>query len=213
MARQRPAAARFPGPATDQQAVNPPVIDRRDTEQWTGDQRDDEPDPPADPDSVAHTICLRLLTVRARSRTELAQALATRHVPEDAANRVLTRLTEVGLIDDQAFARSFVESRHHDRGLAARELSRQLLSKGIDGAAVADAVAGIDPDRERETARGLVERKLRSMSGLDAQVQTRRLAGMLARKGYSPGMAFQLVREVIGEQSGDLDDADSAWLA
>lgn len=213
MARQRPAAARFPGPATDQQAVNPPVIDRRDTEQWTGDQRDDEPDPPADPDSVAHTICLRLLTVRARSRTELAQALATRHVPEDAANRVLTRLTEVGLIDDQAFARSFVESRHHDRGLAARELSRQLLSKGIDGAAVADAVAEIDPDRERETARGLVERKLRSMSGLDAQVQTRRLAGMLARKGYSPGMAFQLVREVIGEQSGDLDDADSAWLA
>lgn len=213
MARQRSAAARFPGPATDQQAVNPPVIDRRDTEQWTGDQRDDEPDPPADPDSVAHTICLRLLTVRARSRTELARALATRHVPEDAANRVLTRLTEVGLIDDQAFARSFVESRHHDRGLAARELSRQLLSKGIDGAAVADAVAGIDPDRERETARGLVERKLRSMSGLDAQVQTRRLAGMLARKGYSPGMAFQLVREVIGEQSVDLDDADSAWLA
>ncbi|MGI8667613.1 MAG: regulatory protein RecX [Jatrophihabitans sp.] len=165
---------------------------------------------------MARTICLRLLTIRARTRAELAEALTARHVPEDAAHRVLDRLTAVRLIDDHAFAASFVESRHNDRGLARRELSRQLRAKGVEDSVAAEAVAEVDPERERDTARRLVQRKLRSMSRLEPHVQTRRLAGMLARKGYSPGMAFQIVREVIGESATRAypsDSADPAWLA
>ena len=154
-----------------------------------------------------------MLTGRARTRAELADALKAREVPDDAAVRVLDRLSRVRLIDDQAFATSFVQSRHHDRGLSARELSRQLRAKGIEESLVDEALAELDPDRERDTARQLVERKLRSMSRLEPQVQTRRLVGMLARKGYSPGMAFQLVREVIGAQAAELEDDDTAWLA
>lgn len=191
MARQYPAGGGYPPPA-DPQAT---------------------PEPEADPHSVARTICLRLLTVRARTRTELADALAARNVPEDAATHVLNRLAAAGLVDDKAFAESFVESRHRERGLAARELSRQLRSKGVDESIAAEAVAALDPDLEQLTARRLVERKLRTMSGLDAQVQTRRLAGMLARKGYSSGMAFQIVREVIGDRLAELDEPDPAWLA
>lgn len=174
---------------------------------------DREKDPDVDPDSFAHSICLHLLTSRARTRAELADALKARDVPDDAASRVLDRLSRVRLIDDKAFAASFVQSRHHDRGLSARELARQLRAKGVEESLVDEAVAELGPDREQDTARQLVERKLRSMARLEPQVQTRRLVGMLARKGYSPGMAFQLVRDVIGAQASELEDGDTAWLA
>jgi regulatory protein len=166
----------------------------------------------ADPESVARTICLRLLTIRARTRAELDEALTARAVPAEAIDRVLARLAEVGLIDDRAFAERFVAARHQDRGLARRELSRQLRGKGVDPEVAAEAVAGLDPDQERQTGRRLAERRLRSMSGLEPAVQTRRLVGMLARKGYSSEMAFQIVREVVGA-AGDEPDSGAARLA
>ncbi|MDQ2836520.1 MAG: recombination regulator RecX [Actinomycetota bacterium] len=151
--------------------------------------------------------------MRARTRSELATALAAKNVPDDAANRVLDRLSKVGLVDDAAFAASFVQSRRQERGLATRELSRQLRGKGVEESIVAEVVADLDPVHEVETARRLVQRKLRSMSSLAPEVQTRRLAGMLARKGYPPGIAFQVIRDVIGGELPESDDADTAWLA
>jgi regulatory protein len=169
-------------------------------------------DADADPESVARTICLRLLTIRARTRVELDEALTARAVPRAAVDRVLDRLTEVGLIDDQAFAAQFVAARHQDRGLARRELSRQLRNKGVDDSVVAEALAGLDADQELQTGHRLVERRIRSMAGLEPVVQTRRLVGMLARKGYSPSMAFQIVRDVIGAEAEGAD-SQTAWLA
>jgi regulatory protein len=168
-------------------------------------------DPEPDPESVARTICLQLLTQRARSRAELADRLRSRNVPDDVAGRVLDRMAEVGLVDDQAFAHDFVRAKRAERGLSARELSRQLRTKGVGGEAIDTAVADLDEQAERVTARRLVERKLRSMSGLDTQVQIRRLAGLLARKGYPPGLAFQVVREVVGEAANEHLDGDSLF--
>ncbi len=170
-------------------------------------------DPEADPTEVARTICLRLLTVRARSRAELSEALAARGVPESAATSVLDRLAGVGLVDDQAFAEGYVRSRHHDRGLAAREISRQLRDRGVEESVITAAVAGLDGAAEAEAARQLVMRKLRSMTSLAPEVKTRRLVGMLARKGYSPSMAFQVVREAVGAFNDQAVDEETAWLA
>ena len=168
-------------------------------------------DPEPDPESVARTICLRLLTGRARSRAELAEALRTRNVPDDAAGRVLDRLAAVGLVNDSAFAVDFVHAKRAERGLAGRELSRQLRGKGVDDEVIADALADIDEDAERAVARRLAERKLKTMTGLDTQAQVRRLAGMLARKGYSPGVAFQVVREVVGEAASAHYDPETMF--
>jgi regulatory protein len=165
-------------------------------------------DPEPDPDSVARTICLRLLTVRARSRAELSDALRKRNVPDDAAERVLDRLTEVGLVDDQAFAVDFVQAKRVERGLAARELTRQLRLKGVGGDAIDAALADVGEEAERASARRLAERKLKGMAGLDSQAQIRRIAGMLARKGYPSGLTFQVVREVVGEAAAELMDDD-----
>jgi regulatory protein len=170
-------------------------------------------DPDADPESVARTICLRLLTARARTRAELAEALDGRGVPRAVAGQVLDRLTAVGLVDDRAFAERFVVARHQDRGLARRELCRQLRDKGVDDSVIADAVSGLDPEQEIQTGRRLVERKLRSMTRLEPAVRSRRLVGMLARKGYSPAMAFRIVRDVVDAEPDETTVSETAWLA
>lgn len=162
--------------------------------------------PPADPEAVARKILLDSLTGQARSRQELADRLAKKDVPDDLATALLDRFTEVGLIDDAAFARQWVESRHRSRGLAPRALAQELRRKGVDGEAASAALEQIDDDDQRAAARALVDKKLRSMRGLDPQVATRRLAGLLARKGYAAGLAFAVVREALG----DLDDGGAA---
>jgi regulatory protein len=154
--------------------------------------------PPADPEAVARKILLDSLTGQARSRQELAERLARKDVPDDLAKSLLDRFTEVGLIDDAAFARQWVESRHRSRGLAPRALAQELRRKGVDDEAASAALEQIDDDDQRVAARALVDKKLRSMRGLDPQVATRRLAGLLARKGYPAGLVFAVVREALG---------------
>jgi regulatory protein len=177
---------------------------------WTGG-REPAPHPPdpislgpdADPESVARKILLDQLTGAARSRKELSDKLRAKLVPEAIASKLLDRFEEVGLIDDEAFARAWIASRQPGKGLARRALAQELRRKGIDDEIARVALDEIDPDDELEAARLLVRRKLRSMAALDDTVRTRRLVGMLARKGYSPGLAFSVVREELSHQHSD----------
>lgn len=162
---------------------------------------------------MARAVCLRLLTMQPRTRAELATALTKRGVPDDAAETVLSRFTEVGLIDDRAFAAAWVDSRHSGRGLARRALAAELRRRGIDGDLVGEAVAVVDADAEERAARALVDRKLAATRRLEQPARIRRLAGMLARKGYPPGLAMRVVRERLaaeGSDPGDLDDLDDS---
>ncbi|MBA3278534.1 MAG: regulatory protein RecX [Geodermatophilaceae bacterium] len=152
-------------------------------------------DPPGDPESVARSICLKLLTMSPKSRAQLADALAAKGVPHAAAEAVLDRYTEVGLIDDSAFAQAWVSTRQTGRGLATLALAQELHRKGIDKDTAGAALATIAPDAEKASARVLVQRKLRSMRGLEPSVATRRLLGMLARKGYPSDVAFRVIRD------------------
>ena len=113
---------------------------------------------------------------------------------------MLSRFEEVGLINDSAFADAWVESRHHGRGLARRALAQELRTKGVDSTLIDEAVGQLDSEQEEATARELVARKLRSTRGLDRDKRLRRLAGMLARKGYPAGTAFRVVREALAEE-------------
>ncbi len=120
---------------------------------------------------------------------------------------MLTRFAEVGLVDDEAFAAAWVRSRHAGRGLARRALAHELRQRGVDDQVVDEALAALDPEDEWATARALVARKLTSSTrGLDHTARTRRLAGLLERKGYPSGVALQVVREAL---AGELDCADS----
>jgi regulatory protein len=168
-------------------------------------RRDDGGDtgPDADPENVARAIVLRQLAGQPRSRAELAKALERRSVPDDVIENVLGRFSEVGLIDDAAFARAWVESRHAGRGLARRALAHELRRRGVGDDEVGEAVDQLSPETELTTARALVTRRLRATRGLDGQTRVRRLVGMLARKGYPPGVALRVVREVLADDADD----------
>src|SRR4051794_1709977 len=153
--------------------------------------------PDADPESVARTILLNQLTGRARPRSELAPKLSSREVPDDIATRLLDRFEEVGLVDDAAFARDWVEQRQSGRGLAKRALAQELRRKGVDDEVAREALDEIDPDDELEVARTLVRAKLRTVRNVDRDKAVRRLVGMLARKGHSSSVAFKVVKEEL----------------
>ena len=165
-------------------------------------------DDAGDPEQAARAVCLRALTGAPKTRQQLADLLARRDVPDEAAEAVLDRLTEVGLIDDAAFARAWVSSRQAGRGLARRALTAELRAKGVDPETAAEAMQLVGDDDEREAARRLVERRAAGMRRLDRATATRRLSGMLARKGYNGGLAAAVVREVLDEAdlAGDPDD-------
>jgi regulatory protein len=165
------------------------------------------PGPPedelGDPETAARGICLRALTGTPKTRQQLADLLAKRGVPDDAAQTVLERFVEVGLIDDAAFARAWVSSRQAGRGLARRALSAELRAKGVEPEVAAEAVSEVDDDDERVAARRLVERRLGAMRRLDRATATRRLMGMLARKGYNGGLAAAVIREAFDSAGAD----------
>nr|WP_033401263.1 regulatory protein RecX [Actinokineospora enzanensis] len=139
-------------------------------------------------------MCYRLLTVRDRTRLELAQALRRKEIPDDVAEVVLDKFAAAGLINDAAFAESWVRSRHTHRGLGRRALVTELRKKGVADEIVTEAVAAVDGDAEVDRAAELVRRKLGSVRGLDDQVRIRRLVAMLARRGYPEGLAYRVVR-------------------
>jgi regulatory protein len=147
--------------------------------------------------AVARALCLRALTGTAKTRAQLAELLAKRGVPDDAATTVLDRFTEVGLIDDAAFATAWVESRHTGRGLGRRALSAELRRRGVDEETVRGAVDTVTHEDEDAIARALVERKLPALVRLPRETQVRRLVGMLARKGLPPGLAMRVVQDAL----------------
>jgi regulatory protein len=146
---------------------------------------------------------LRLLTVAPRTRAQLADAMGRRGVPEETIDAILDRLTDAGLIDDAAFAKAWVESRHYARGLSRRSLSAELRRRGVDDDDITEAVETLEPEQEIDTARQLVARKLRSTRGQPADARARRIASMLARKGYPAGLAFRLIREALEQERAE----------
>ena len=141
-----------------------------------------------------------------RSRSELATKMAARGVESEVAEQVLDRLTEVGLVDDVAFAGMLVRSKQETRGLARRALLHELRQKGVDDDVARDAVEDVTDDDERAGAERVVARKLRATRGLDRAVRERRLAGVLARKGYPGAVAYAVVRQALDAEGIAADD-------
>lgn len=150
----------------------------------------------------ARDACLRLLTVRARTRAELAGQLAKRGYPEDVSDRVLDRLEQVGLVDDADFAEQWVRSRRANAGKGRRALIAELRTKGVDSDIIEATLADDEPGAERARAERMVADKLRreKLTGGDDAKLARRLVGMLARRGYGQTMAFDVVKVALANE-------------
>jgi regulatory protein len=151
----------------------------------------------ADPESAARAVCLRLLDTAPRTRAELDEHLRRRGVPSEPAAQVLDRLADVGLIDDVAYAQAWVSTRQAGRGLGRRRLVDELRRKGVARETIDEAIEQVDTATERATARALVARRLPQLSGLSREKQLRRLAGVLARRGYPDGLVREVVTDAV----------------
>ncbi|WP_129659942.1 regulatory protein RecX [Rothia halotolerans] len=164
----------------------------------------------------AKEIVLRQLAASARSRAQLEEKLRRKEVSEAVIARVLDRFEELGLVDDRQYAEMYVRSRASSRKLARPALRRELAQKGVTGELAEEALAQREDEDEREDARELVRKKLAHEGELADRVArekvVRRLASMLARRGYSPGMAFELIREELEARGAEPPEDDDAGL-
>ena len=144
-------------------------------------------DPEADPYVVARTIALRKLTVQARTRHELDQALQAKNVPEQAAREVLDRLTEVGLVDDATYAVDWVASRQRRRHLSRSALKRELGAKGVSREDIDAALQTVDADAEFASALDLARRKQAQMAGLGSRGPVPAVGGSARSSGLRLG--------------------------
>lgn len=167
----------------------------------------------ADPRSVARTVVLRRLNAAPRTRKDLHDDLLKREIPEQVADEVLDRFTELGLINDSDYAELFVASRRRSRGTARPVLRQELRRKGVGDAEIHAALEEISDEDELERARALVRSKHPALARLDPVTRQRRLMGLLMRRGYSAGLAASVVREVLGTDlelhDGDLIDGST----
>lgn len=168
-------------------------------------EADAVPDAAGDPVAVAREIALRQLTVRQRTRAELAKAMAKRNVPQGAADEVLDRFTEVGLLNDAAFARDWVAAGDR-RQRGGRALAVELANKGVADDLIVQALAERPGEAELEAARELARRRLPTLARLDRQARQRRLAGLLQRRGFGWGVIAQVTRELLAEDEPWVED-------
>ncbi|MGI8926710.1 MAG: regulatory protein RecX [Tepidiformaceae bacterium] len=148
---------------------------------------------------LAHEAALRLLSHRARSEREIRQRLAQRGVIPDAVEAEVRRLREAGLVDDEKFARAWVEDRRQSAPRGRRMLRYELLSRGIATESIDQATEGVD---DLETARALALRKGRAVHATEYEAFFAKVGNFLRGKGFDYAVAAEATRAAWAE----LDD-------
>jgi len=158
------------------------------------------------PRGTARDRALNLLSFRDRSRRELERRLLRAGFEAADVDEALEALERAGLVDDERFARAVVELEAGRRLSGRRAVASALAAKGVGREAGRAALAELeDPDAERARAEELARSRASRMTGLPSGVAYRRLAGLLARRGYSPGVCRDAARRALG--SDPLDDS------
>ena len=147
---------------------------------------------------------LRFLESRARSASEVRERLVRHGYRPDLVEGCIERLTELGMLDDAAFAQAWVESRDRARPRGERALRTELRMKGIDRAVVdgviqdrADRAADDDLVADEEAARRLLERNARALDRIpDSRAKRQRAYALLARNGFDPDVAAAVSRTI-----------------
>jgi regulatory protein len=143
-----------------------------------------------DDPAVVLEAALRFLEARARSEAEVRRRLTSAGYRSDLVDGAVVRLAELGILDDEAFARAWVESRDRARPRGERALRRELSLKGIDRDVqdeVLDDRRDEDADVDLEAARRLLARNARSLDRVaDPRARRQRAYALLARNGFDP---------------------------
>jgi regulatory protein len=162
-------------------------------------------------EEAAHAAALWLLESRARTRLELRQRLERRGFEAEAIERALDRLTGVGLVDDEAFARDLAASRV-EQGVDAPRIIVELKDRGIaPDLAVRIAGESAPPSDRAERCRELAEDRLSKLKGLRPEVQYRRLAAYLVRRGYPGDVVENVVSELVDSNAYEESEEETDY--
>jgi regulatory protein len=150
--------------------------------------------------SLVLEAALRFLEARQRSAAEVRRRLLLRGYRADLVEGAVERLTELGMIDDAAFARAWVESRDRARPRGERALRQELRMKGLDRAVVDETLAEREverPDADAEAARRLLERHAAALARVaDPRARRQRAYALLARNGFDPETSAAAARSI-----------------
>jgi regulatory protein len=163
-------------------------------------RRSSKPRARPDQQSSALDAGLRYLAVRAHSRFELRRKLAQKGFEADDIDVALARLTELGYLDDDAFARALVRRRSVTRGPAA--LAAELASKGIGRDVAAAALGDLDHSTQLEAAIRLAERLYAGRPVPGYKEMLDRIGSKLVRRGYPGGVVREACRVVLAGAAG-----------
>jgi regulatory protein len=140
---------------------------------------------------------LNYLSYRPRSRAEVDRYLQKRDLPERLVRAVAERLERAGLLDDEAFARYWVENRERNQPKGLRALRYELRVKGISNETIERVLVSVDvPD----SAYRSVARKAQQLAHLDQQAFTKKIIEYLARRGFN----YEVARETAGRHWAEL---------
>ena len=143
----------------------------------------------------AKNTAYRYLTIRPRSRKELADKLQDKEFTDHIIEAVLEQVTRLGYLDDGKFAAQWAASRVRSRGFGRRRLEQELRIKGISREIIKETLGTLFEEApEEETARKEADKKLRTLTRFEPEVRRRRLAGFLERKGFSSEVIRTILR-------------------
>lgn len=156
---------------------------------------------------AAYERVLNYLGYRPRSKSEVQAYLKSKAVPEEFVPPLIERLQASGLIDDEAFARYWVENRESFRPRGVRSLRFELRRKGVDDSVAAEALTGLD---EPESAYRAAHTRAQRMTEMDYATFRRRLDGFLQRRGFSYSVSKEVVDRLWKEihQGEGLEDTE-----
>lgn len=154
-----------------------------------------------DTTEVAYQSALRLLGYRARSEKEIRQKLTEKNFAADHIDQVIEKLKEAALIQDEVFARAWVENRNESHPRSRRLMRYELLQKGIAEEHIEKALAVSSTDLE--LAQRAADSYTRRLTSCDQETFRKRLSGYLARRGFSYADIFQVVTEIWRRQENN----------
>ena len=164
-----------------------------------------------DPYTRAKTIVYNQLAYSAKTRGQLRKKLQTEGFDAELIEPLLDKFEAAKLIDDAEYAQSFVAQKSRTKKLSRAALRRELAERGVRGEEAENALAQRTDEQEREDAAELVRKKLRPGMDLSDRAEkdrvTRRLLGMLARRGYSSSVSMSVIREELAAYGAD----DEFW--
>ncbi|HEU4682385.1 MAG TPA: regulatory protein RecX [Gemmatimonadales bacterium] len=147
---------------------------------------------------AAFRTALRSLELRSYARADLGRRLLRKAHPRPAVEAALERAVGLGLLDDAAFARNFVQSRAA-RGRGPSRLIRDLLAMGVERFLIDRALAAEWSEGEDRSSvpLALATKRAAQLGAIPRQVKRRRVLAYLARRGFAGREVTELVERVV----------------